>query len=184
MTLDIDNKTFKIYVATLAELTIMPIYPFYEALVALLTNLDISAKCLDFLNIFSSDSTKQLLEHNRINDYHMDLLKIKRLPYGLIYSLEPVELETLKTYIKVNPARSFIRPSKSLAGTPILFVQKNDSSLHLCIDYQGLNNLRIKNQYLLPLTGELLDCLDCAKYYTQLNLTNAYHQMRIQKGDK
>ena len=42
----------------------------------------------------------------------------------------------------------------------------------------------IKNQYPLPLIGELLDRLGRAKRFIQLDLTSVYHQMRIRKGDK
>ncbi len=42
----------------------------------------------------------------------------------------------------------------------------------------------IKNRYLLPLIGESLDQLGRAKWFTLLNLTSAYHRMRIQEGDK
>ncbi len=52
------------------------------------------------------------------------------------------------------------------------------------MDYQGLNNLIIKNWYPLPLIGEALDCLGRAKRFIQLDLTSAYHRMRIRKGDK
>ena len=68
-----------------------------------------------------------------------------------------MKLETLKAYIEKNLANSFIRPSKSSAGAPILFDKKLDGSLRLCIDYQGLNNLTIKNWYLLFLVGKLLN---------------------------
>ena len=95
-----------------------------------------------------------------------------------------MELETMKTYIKANIASGFIRHSKSPAGIPILFVQKKDGSLQLCIDYRELNNLIIKNCYLLPLIGELLNCLCCTKRFTQLDLTNIYHQIRIWEGNK
>ena len=90
----------------------------------------------------------------------------------------------LKTYIKANLASSFIRPSKSPAGALIPFVWKKNSSLHLFVDYRGLNNLTIKNCCLLLLIGELLTRLGCAKHFTQLDLTNAYHQMRIWEGDE
>ena len=76
----------------------------------------------DFSDVFSSDSTAELPEHTGINDHPIDLLDDKQPPYGPIYSLGPVELETLKTYIEANLASGFIRPSKSPAGAPILFV--------------------------------------------------------------
>ena len=95
-----------------------------------------------------------------------------------------MELEMLKIYIKANLASGFIRPSKSPTGTPILFVRKKDGSLCLCVDYRELNNLTIKNRYPLPLIGKSLDRLSCAKRFTQLDLTNAYHRMRIREGDE
>ncbi len=90
----------------------------------------------------------------------------------------------MKVYIENNHANDFIRPSKSFAGAPILFDKKPNNSLRLCVDYQGLNNLTIKNRYPLPLVEELLDWLGQAWRFTQLDLINAYQQMRIKKSDK
>ena len=95
-----------------------------------------------------------------------------------------MELETLKTYIKTHLKTGFIRPSKSPAGAPILFDKKPDGSFCLCVDYRGLNNLTIKNQYPLPFIGESLDRLGRAKRFTQLDLTSAYHRMIIKKDGK
>ncbi len=95
-----------------------------------------------------------------------------------------MKLETLKAYIETHLKTGFIRPSKSPAGAPILFDKKPNSSLRLCVDYWGLNNLTIKNQYPLPLIGEVLDRLGRAKRFTQLDLTSAYHRMKIREGDK
>ena len=95
-----------------------------------------------------------------------------------------MELETLKTYIKTHLKTGFIRPSKSPAGALIFFDKKSDGSFHLCVDYQGFNNLTIKNRYPLPLIGESLDRLGRAKRFTQLDLTSAYHCMRIKEGDE
>ena len=61
------------------------------------------------------------------------------------------ELQLLKDYIDKMIAKGFIRPSKSPFGPPVLFVQKPDGSLHLCVDYQKLNEITVKNRYALPL---------------------------------
>ena len=108
----------------------------------------------------------ELLENTRINEYAIELEKGKQPSFGPIYSLEPVELETLKTYIKINLANSFIRPSKSPDGASILFDRKPDRSFCLCVDYWSLNNLTIKNQYPIPLIGKSLDQLGWAKRFT------------------
>ena len=170
--LNADDEIFVVYVAALAKPTTIPIHPSCQAQVAELTSEEtgIPTEYFDFFNVFSSNSAAELPEHTGINDHPINLLDNKQPPYGPIYSLEPVELETLKTYIEANLANSFIRPSKFLAGTPILFIRKKDGSLRLCVDYQGLNNLTIKNCYLVPLIGESLNRLNRAKRFTQLDL--------------
>ena len=95
-----------------------------------------------------------------------------------------MELKTLKTYIKSHLKIGFIQPSKSPAGASILFDKKLDGSFCLCVDYRGLNNLTIKNQYPLPLISESLDWLSWARKFTQLHLTSAYHHMRLKKGNE
>ena len=119
-----------------------------------------------------------------MNEHAIELEEGKQPPFGPIYSLGPVELETLKTYIETNLANGFIRPSKSPAGALIFFDRKPDGSLRLGVDYWGLNNITFKNQYPLPLIGESLDWLGQAKQFIQLDLTNTYHWMRIYKGDE
>ena len=175
--LNADNETFIVYVTALAKPTTILIHLFCQAQVALLTSEEtrIPTKYSDFFNVFSLDSTVKLLEYTGINDHSINLLNNKQPSYNPIYNLSSVELKILKTYIETNLASSFIRPFKFLAGTPILFVRKKNSSLRLCVDYQGLNNLTIKNCYLLFLIGKLLDCLGHAKRFSQLNLTNTYH---------
>ena len=126
----------------------------------------------------------ELLEYTGINHYLIDLLDDKQPLYGPIYSLGPVELVTLKTYIEANLASGFIRLSKFFTSAPILFVWKKDGNLHLCIDYWKLNNLTIKNCYPLPLISKLLHRLGRAKHFTQLDLINTYYRMRIWKGDE
>ena len=184
--LNVDDKTFMIHVRTLAEPITMPIHPSCQAQVALLISEEtgIPAEYSDFSNFFSSHSAAELPEQTRINDHRIDLLDDKQSPYSLIYSLRPLQLEMLKTYIEANLASCFIRPSKSSADALILYVWKKDGGLYLYIDYWGLNNLTIKNCYPLPLLSKLLDYLGHAKRFTKLNLTNAYYWIRIRKGNE
>ena len=119
-----------------------------------------------------------------MNEHAIKLEEGKQPPFSPIYSLGPVELKTLKTYIKINLANGFIWPFKSPAGALILFDRKPDRSLRLCVDYRGLNNITIKNRYPLPLIGKSLDRLGRARRFTQLDLTNAYYRMRIREGDE
>ena len=137
----------------------------------------------DFGKVFSIENAGHLPFHED-NDHAIDLIDGKQPPYGPIYSLFKNELSTLQTYIVKNLANRFIRPSNSQAGAPILFVPKPNKGLRLCVDYRGLNNLIIKNRYLLLLVSKSLDRLGRANQYTKLNLTDAYYRIRIKKRDE
>jgi hypothetical protein len=52
------------------------------------------------------------------------------------------------------------------------------------VDYRGLNKVTIKNRHPLPLIMESLDRLSQAKYFTKLDVREAYHRVRIREGDE
>ena len=124
LVLNEDNENFVIYIAALTKLITMLIYPFYQAQIALLTSkkIGISIEYSDILNVLFSNSAMELPKYTRINNHFINLLDNRKLPYSLIYSLGPVDLKILKTYIKARLASGFIRLSKSFAGTLILFI--------------------------------------------------------------
>ena len=62
----------------------------------------------DYSNVFSAENRVELPENTKINEHTIKLEGDKQLPFGLIYNLGPVELETLKTYIKTNLVNGFI----------------------------------------------------------------------------
>ncbi len=146
--------------------------------------IEVPRKYANFADVFSSKLATEFPEHTGINNHAIKLGDDWLPPYGLFYSLKLVELEILKAYIKNNLASDFIRPSKSPAGARIFFDKKPDGSLRLYMDFQGLNNLTIKNRYPLPLVRKSLGRLNWAQYFTQLDLTNTYHWMRIKEGNE
>ena len=176
------SETFIIHVAALEALE-PAVDPSRAPLLAVLQQdkapIEIPLEYVHYADVFSPDLAMELPENPGINEHTIELIEGKQSPYGPIYSLGPVELETLKAYIETHLRTGFIRPSKSPAGAPILFDKKSDRSLRLYVDYQGLNNLTIKNWYSLPLIDESLVRLGRTKRFTQLDLTSAYYRMRI-----
>ena len=174
------------FVVHVTSLSTMPIYPAREAQIASLVaeEVKIPTEYSDFSDVFLEEKASILPEVTELNQHAIELQEGQQPPYGPIYSRGPVELETLKTYIKTNLANVFIRPSKSPTGAPILFVGKPNGSLRLWVDYRGLNNLTSKNRYPLPLIGKSLNRWGQAKRFTQLDLTSVYHRMRIKEGNK
>ena len=66
-------------------------------------------------------------------------------------------MEELRRYIKINQKKGFIQLFLSPVEYPILFVLKKDGILYLYINYQQLNNITIKNRYVLLLMLELMN---------------------------
>ena len=124
------------------------IHPAREAQIAplLAKKVTVPAEYLNFADVFSKELAEVLPERTGMNEHAIELEDGKQPPYEPIYSLNAVELKTLKTYIKINLVNGFIQPLKSPAGAPILFVCKPNGNLRLYVDYRGLNNLTIKNR--------------------------------------
>ena len=142
------DENFETFVINVTSLDLVPrIHPERETQIAFLLTKEvkISDKYLDYTNVFLKEITLVLPRRINFNKYAIKLKNGKQPSYRPIYSLEPMELETLKTYIKTHLKTGFIWLSKSLAGASILFDTKLDGSVCLCVDYWGLNNLTIKN---------------------------------------
>lgn len=68
----------------------------------------VPAKYSDYANVFFSDLVIELPKNTGINEYVIELIDDKQPLYGSIYTLSPVELETLKTYFETHLKTGFI----------------------------------------------------------------------------
>jgi hypothetical protein len=66
------------------------------------------------------------------------------------YKMDVDELKELKKQLREQLDKGFIQPSSSSWGTPVLFMEKKDTSKRLVVDYRSLNEVTIKNKYPLP----------------------------------
>ena len=123
----------------------------------------------DFTNIFSK-SKASILANHRPYDLKITLEDGVSPRLGPIYSLSQEELLALHKFIDENTATSFIHPSRSPHGAPVLFIQKKDRSLQLCCDFWGINRGSKKDRYLLLLINDLLDASHKARIYTKIDL--------------
>ncbi|SNX86123.1 related to retrotransposon nucleocapsid protein [Melanopsichium pennsylvanicum] len=137
----------------------------------------------DLAEVFNKVEADKL-PHRTKHDLKIELESGAKPPQGPLYLKGPKEMEELRKYLDENLAKGFIRPSKSPARSPVLFVPKKDGSLRLCVDYRGLNEITIKNRAPLPLIEEQLFLLRNAKVYTKLDLKAAYNLVRIADGDE
>jgi hypothetical protein len=100
---------------------------------------------------------------------------ISKRPYRM-----PVnELVELKKQIVELQLKGFIRPSSSSWGAPVLFMEKKDGTQWMCVDYQSLNEVTIKNKNPLPRIEDLFDQMKGASVFSKIDLRLGYHQLKI-----
>ena len=163
----------------------------YACLVGHLANLDLGdakeaqmpPEYEEFADVGSVEEAEVLPDHGP-HDLAITLEEEAQPPFQPLYNLSAVELQVLRKYLSDYIERGWIRRSKSPAGAPILFAKKKDGTLRLCVDYRGLNKVTVKNRHPLPLIGESLERLSEAKWYTKLDVRDAYHRIRIREGDE
>ena len=66
----------------------------------------------------------------------------------------------------------------------MFFIKKKEGSLRLVQDYRKLNEITIKNSYLLPLVSDVLTRLRDAEWFTTLDLRWGFNNVRLKEGDE
>jgi len=104
-------------------------------------------------------------------DHAIDL-KLDFIPKDCkVYPLIPTEQKKLDEFLNDDLQKGYIRPSKSPMASPFFFIsKKNTNALWPCQDYQYLNDGTIKNNYPLPLVGDLVDKIQGARWFTKLDI--------------
>ncbi|GKE65483.1 putative reverse transcriptase domain-containing protein, partial [Tanacetum coccineum] len=92
-------------------------------------------------------------------------------------------MKELSEQLKELSDKGFIRPSSSPWGALVLFVKKKDGSFRMCINYQELNKLTVKNHYPLPRIDDLFNQLQGSSVYLKIDLRSGYHQLRVREED-
>ncbi|GKB69746.1 putative reverse transcriptase domain-containing protein [Tanacetum coccineum] len=135
----------------------------------------------DFSEVFPEDLPG--LPPPRQVEFHIDLVlgaaPVARAPYRFA----PLEMKELADQLQELSNKGFIRPSSSPWGAPVLFVKKKDGTFRMCIDYQELNKLTVKNRYPLPRIDDLFDQLQGSSVYSKIDLRSGYHQLRVHEED-
>ncbi|WVZ63889.1 hypothetical protein U9M48_013483 [Paspalum notatum var. saurae] len=100
------------------------------------------------------------------------------------YRMAPDELKELKTQLQEQLDKGFIRPSSSPWGCPALFAEKKDQGgKRLCVDYQPLNAVTVKNKYQLPHIDILFNQLGRATVFSKIDLRSGYYQIKVREED-
>src|SRR6266566_6563726 len=101
------------------------------------------------------------------------------LPYHQSYIYFLYELLIIYKYFDKHFEKSFIRANKSFIIVPIFLIYKFKKDIRVYIDYKGLNNIIIKNYYLIFLIYKTFDTLYYIKIYIKFNIITIFNRLYI-----
>ena len=99
-----------------------------------------------------------------------------RYPPAIKDEIEKQVTEMLKSGI--------IQHSVSPFSSSVLLVKKKDHTWRFCVDFRHLNAITMKSKYPVPIIDEFLDELAHASWFTCLDLTAGYHQVKLKPGEE
>ena len=140
-------------------------------------------KFYDFLNVFDRKAA-EVLPLNRTYDHKIEINSDEPLLKSQLYLMSQFKLQRMKEYLKKNLQKGFITSSNASYASFILFAQKFNDNLWFCVDYQKLNALTKKDQYLLPLINETLAQMTECKFITKFDIIAAFNKLCMNPESK
>ncbi|KAL1973787.1 hypothetical protein VTN31DRAFT_5347 [Thermomyces dupontii] len=139
--------------------------------------LDPQVKCVlsKYERVFQTELPKEL-PPERLYDHEINTSDAKSMNVNT-YPLSQIHLEELKCQLEELLAAGLVHPSASAWGFSVLFAQKLGGAWRMCINYQVLNCLTVRNRYPLLQIQTMLDMIRWAHYISKLNLLSGYWQV-------
>lgn len=108
-----------------------------------------------------------------------DSIPVRQRPYRVPYHLR----EELDKQINELLESDIIQESDSPYAAPVLFVKKSDGTYRLVCDFRKLNEKTIDDSFPIPNITEMIDSLSGAKFFSTLDLTSGFYQMKLHPDD-
>jgi hypothetical protein len=128
-----------------------------------------------YLLVFNQGKANELLLYRLGLDHEININR--EPPFGPLYNMSRDELLVLQKTLTDLLDKGFIRVSVSPTRAPVLFVYKPGRGLCFCVDYQALNQLTVKDRYLLPLIRETLNNITKVKWFIKLDIITTFHKI-------
>jgi hypothetical protein len=137
----------------------------------------------EYADVFSETAFDSLPKCRKW-DHAIELEREPSPGFHKVYPMNLTEQTEMDTFLEEALATGHIRQSKSPLRAPVFFIKKKDGKLRFVQDYQALNAITRKNQYLLPLIDDLIYRLKDTRYFTKLDVRWGYNNVRIREGDE
>ena len=135
----------------------------------------------EYSDVFSQHD----FDYGLAKDIEHDIPLVDEDPFRLPYRrIPPAQFQEVRRHIQEMEQAGVIKKSHSPYASPIVVVRKKDDSIRLCIDYRHLNSKTRRDAFPMPRIDEALDALGNAKYFTTLDLTSGYWQVKVAEKDR
>ncbi|RUS72103.1 hypothetical protein EGW08_020129 [Elysia chlorotica] len=128
-------------------------------------------------DIFSDRPGDTNLEEHRID--LTSEVPVRQTPYAVPFALR----SSLKKELQQMEDLGIIRKSNSPYASPVVVVKKKDGSNRICIDFRRLNSITVTDPQPVPSPAESFLGMSEDKYFSKLDLTKGYHQIRVRPSD-
>ena len=154
-------------------------------------------KAVDVLKLNENAKLKDIIQRNR-NVFMADAWDIgctDIIKHKIVTKGEPIKIkpyrqpmnleEKIDAAIKNLYENKIIKKCNSQWNTPLICVWKKEKKdIRLCLDFRRLNAITERQAFPMPNVEEMLDKLESAKYFSSIDLGNAYYQVELEEESK
>ena len=79
--------------------------------------------------------------------------------------------------------QGIIRPSQSPYTSQVVTVQKKSGEISLCVDYQKLNSIMVRDAFPLPRIDKALQAVYSSNWFSSFDLAQGYLQLAMKESD-
>ena len=101
-------------------------------------------------------------------------------PYKIPHAIE-AEVESKILQLVEN---GILKECSSPWNFPLIPIRKKTGDIRLCVDFRRLNEITVKKVFPLPDHQQIIDCLEGAKYFSTLDLSQGYYQISVDEADQ
>ena len=119
----------------------------------------------EFQDIFKDNIPYEMPPSRGMNNHSIDLIPGITPPNKPNYQVSQAQQEEIMRQASELVDKGVVQSSSSPFCSSMLLVHKKDSTHRMCVDYQALNKITIKNRFLIPRIEDIFDHLQDTMYF-------------------
>lgn len=114
-------------------------------------------------------------------EYEIELKENVKPVKQKCYPVSPKLEKQMHEHVRELERKGIIEKSDSEWSSPVIMVKKRDGAYRMCVDLRTVNELTKRDAYPIPVMEIILAKLRAARFVSQIDLSMAYHQIKLKK---